>query len=449
MENLQGGMLTLEHRYIIEQLQGRHAFVTMYRGTHEAFRRPVWIGIYDAMAEAGGDLALADALRARALEASALVDDGVLRIIDYGELEEGIPFVVSERISAPTLQSLLEREGALDPASVAALVRRLAAVLDNIHARRLHHGNFSPRWIYLPEEDPTRAMVAHAALGLSLPEMRRLEALTLGVDALWPLPPEAFEADGDGGGPDVAADVYALGLVAYQALVGQHPYFGEGTDPSDGILRMGKGAPRPLEELGVEAGVGRAVARALDPSPSQRWDNAQDFARALSAAIGSDHDPEALEKTERKSSTTGTTRPRSAVDTKAEALPSVDHEPSRLGTFAAVAAALLVVSNLGWLFLLVGAEEDALPQEESTVAPAGGIELHTEPPQARVVLAASGVVLGQTPLVLDPPHDAEEKVLRLRVEHDGFQGATLDLRRGDDQDASPSQQLVLHLHEER
>ena len=460
MENLQGGMLTLEHRYVIEQLQGRHAFVTLYRGTHEAFRRPVWIGIYDVMAEAGGDLALADALRARALEASGLTGDGVLRVIDYGELEEGVPFVISERIAAPTLQSVLERQGVLDPRDTAALVERLAQVLSAIHARGLSHGNLSPRWIYLPEEDPCRAMVAHAALGLSLPEMRRLEAISPGVDALWPIPPEALgdhdeerpgveDEDERGAGADggQAADVYALGLVAYQSLVGQHPHFGEDSDPSDGILRMSKGGARPLEELGLEAGISQAVARALAPEPGRRWRTPEAFAAALRSAVEPAVQTEVAEKAGKNISSSGTTRPSSLVDSSDEALDSAAHEPSRLGTFAAIAVSLLVVSNLAWFFVLVGSEDPPAsdtPAQESGPG-GGGIELHTEPAQARVVLAESGSVLGQTPLVLHP-RDGDGGVLRLRVERDGFRNMTLDLRQGDGTADAPGD-LVLYLLE--
>ena len=80
-------------------------------------------------------------------------------------------------------------------------------------------------------------------------------------------------------------DVWALGAIAYQALVGDHPYAAPrmGYDQLAQALR--ERAHRPLEELGIEASVAQVIERALAPE-DHRWRSVSALARALRDVAG-------------------------------------------------------------------------------------------------------------------------------------------------------------------
>ncbi|MFW5966218.1 MAG: hypothetical protein ACOCV2_01815, partial [Persicimonas sp.] len=134
MENLQGGTLALEHRYEVDERTARHGFISLYAATRHPFGRPVWLKTYDGLEGVGAGPELYERLENAATTASTLTAPGILRVLDYGEVSADVPFAVSERIDGPSLAEVLEREGTLPIDETAALVVRVAMILERAHA---------------------------------------------------------------------------------------------------------------------------------------------------------------------------------------------------------------------------------------------------------------------------------------------------------------------------
>lgn len=428
MEDLQGGTLALEHRYDLEKRAGDFALFTMYRGVQHPFDRPVWIKVCQAPAEFNAP-EVYDRIRRSVVDTSTIEHPLVATVVDFGDIDQHVPFVVVERPQGITLDAYLDQHGTLPPDEALALVRRVAEIIQDVHEQGIVHGGLAPRWITVDRE--ANLYVDHFGLQPNMAEIRSMDGAILSADLLWSLPPEQFEDDPVE--PDSAADVWALGALLYWLLSGVHPYFDDPKDTGDGILRLRSGSgPPSLTELGVEESIADVVGRAMAPDRSERFGTVVELLEALP-------DPEAEVEPEPV--------PRATPEPRSGPVPVTDHEAgSGLGTALAVTLALLVVSNLGWVFWITSTEPDqeptakSLPAEQPFVLPSG-VQLRSAPAGAKlyVVDGNKEAEFGDLPMVVDPKSD-EDGTLPLIVRKRGFQDLRVDV-----EETADGQDWIIHL----
>lgn len=427
MEDLQGGTLALEHRYDLERHVGDYALYAIYRGTQHPFERPVWIKICEAPAEYKAP-ELYDRIKRSVVQSTEVDVQRMAEVVDFGDFDKHIPFVVSERVEGAALSDYLETHGTLPPAEALEIVRRIGEVLADAHDSGLVHGGVSPRWITVADEG---VLVDHFGLQPTMAEIRAMDGVMMSADVLWSLPPEQF--GDDEAELDERCDVWALGALLYWMLSGVHPYFDDPTDTADAILRLRNSTTPPtLEELGVEQQVSEYVERALDPDPDLRFASMRDLLAA---------NPSASTPAE-----TVTSPPPAAVAEKPTVSHGAEAPHGSLGTALAVSLALLVLTNIGWLFYTTWAAPEgepsvrSLPATGPSVLPVG-VQLRTEPEGASVLRVNGGneEEFGDTPLVLDPKA-LPENMLPLIIRMRGYQDVRLDVESGTD-----GHELIVHM----
>lgn len=445
MENLKDGTLTLEHEYHIGERVEQHAFVTRYRGVQLPFEKPIWIKVYDRLEEEGG-AELFERIESSTHLAHRLDRPGILRTLDYGELERHVPFVISERAHDSTLRDVVEASGPLETDRAIRLIGRVADVVGHAHDEGVCHGTLAPTWITF-DDDVASAHVDHFAVGLTLQEMRRMEGATLTPDAVGAVPPEAFERDTDPPESDrsplddvtEAADVYALGTVAYYAMVGHHPFFGDDDllDASEGIARVQNEDPRPLEQFGIDGAISDTVQRALDRDPDRRWSSPMAFAERLERAGGigrgstsqtSPPDERVSESIERE----GRDRDGMARDrVPSEAAASGEGEPGPASTLVTLAIALLVVTNLAWFFnFMAGSSDSEATDAQTNKEEAYAATITSEPEGLETYRSDSERAIGQTPITFPASELNDDTPLELELRSDERSNTRLSLRHG-------------------
>ncbi len=466
MENLQGGTLALDHYYHIDERLGSVGLATVYSATQDPFEHTVRVVVYDGLADAGADPGIADRIKASAHAASRLDAEGLLPAIDFGEIEQGVPFVIEQSLDGPSLTDRLEARDIFPPADVADLVDRLASLLGSAHKRDLFHGHLKPDWIRFPADDAplSDAHLSHFGLGPSMRELVAMSQVVLTTELVDTFPPESFDVaarDEPEIGTDLddelphltaASDQWALAALAYRLLVGVHPFFEDPVDASDGILRIKTEDPPSLAEMGIDPSIADSVDRALSPDPGDRWPSIDAFSHAFRRAIDgpADHHPTGDIETPDSdgtsdldgglSATSDSSKPAAETGLPDSSRGDTDSSrPQPSGYLLTAALAALVLTNLGWFFVVVADDEptDEQPAATADAEPGSellptGLQIQTEPDGASL-----SIIDGETERQLDStPYIVTDDLLdtprlELLLEHPDYHDQQLVIEETD------------------
>jgi serine/threonine-protein kinase len=225
-------------------------------------------------------------LEARAL--AALDHPALVPVLDHGVTPGGRPFLVMPRLEGETLAARLRSGGPLAPRVACAILRRALAGLAVAHDAGVIHRDVKPANLFLAtgrdEGGPARlatirprVVVLDFGIAKIVGAAGPTGANVLGTPRY--LAPEQIL----GGAVDARADVYAAGIVLFEAIAGRSPYDASG--PAAHLLAHVRQRPMRLAEAArVPASLDRAVARALAKSPGDRFSSARAFAGALGRA---------------------------------------------------------------------------------------------------------------------------------------------------------------------
>ncbi len=203
---------------------------------------------------------------------------------DYGFMPDGAPYILMEFLRGEDLSKLLERER-LSVERAVEITRATAMAVHGLHAVDVLHRDIKPGNVFMqavPGSDPiVRLIDLGIALRLTADHRLTGEGKVVGTPAY--LSPEQARAK-----PlTVASDVFSLGVLAYEALTGVHPFETEGMTIEALLRAICALDPTPPTELddAIPADVEAVVLRALGKDASKRWPTARAFADALGPAL--------------------------------------------------------------------------------------------------------------------------------------------------------------------
>jgi TolB-like protein/Tfp pilus assembly protein PilF len=191
----------------------------------------------------------------------------------YGAaLHDGRYGIWMEFIRGRTLAAVVREHGPLAPEDVTAIGIDVCRALTAVHASGLLHGDIKPQNVM--REEGGRIVVMDFGTGrLATGEGQRDR---LAGTPLY-LAPEVLR----GAAPDVRADVYSAGVLLYYLLTGAHPV--EGSTLNEVRAAHAAGARTPVRSRRTEMPrpVAAIIERAIAVEPSDRFESAADFERAL------------------------------------------------------------------------------------------------------------------------------------------------------------------------
>jgi serine/threonine-protein kinase len=266
VDNLVGRSLGRRYELVAQIARGGMAIV--YRAHDRQLDRVVAVKV--PRPEFASDPAFSEQFRREALAAARLSHSNIVAVHDSGE-ERGLPWIVMEYVPGQTLRDLLNRVGRLDVETTAELVGSVAEALEHAHHAGIAHLDMKPENVLLTDE-----AVKVADFGLVRAAHVTSDTPLAGTAQY--LAPEVLA----GGAVDGRADVYALGVVAYECLTGRPPFTGD----QDAVIAQHLSSRVPPPSLvvpGISQGVDAAIWNATEPDPARRYARAGEFATAIGA----------------------------------------------------------------------------------------------------------------------------------------------------------------------
>ncbi|GAB4539892.1 MAG: hypothetical protein Fur002_05750 [Anaerolineales bacterium] len=254
---------------------GRGGMAEVYRAESPTNHKPVAIKVLRAA------LAGEESFRKRFLREAEVVSrlehPNIVRVMDYGN-ENDAYYIVMELLSGPDVSALLREEKQLSLERTVSLLRQVASALDYAHQHGLVHRDIKPSNVMLDSfSSPARVVLTDFGIA-KISDARTRITNTGMVGTFDYIAPEQIQASAE---VDGRADVYALGVMAYQMLVGRLPF----ERPNTGALLLAHlNSPAPDARESVPAlprHAARAIQQSMAKEPKDRFSTAGEFIAQL------------------------------------------------------------------------------------------------------------------------------------------------------------------------
>ncbi len=278
----------LAGRYDVERELGRGGTATVYLAHDRRHARLVALKV---LAPSIGAAVSAERFLREIRVTAGLAHPHILPLHDSGAAA-GFLYYVMPYVDGETLRERLARDGALHPDAALQLIREVASALAYAHRHGVVHRDVKPANILLQDD---HAVVADFGIARAVGRARENGAVLDGVRSDGPAtltgtgttlgtPAYMSPEQAMGGSVDHRTDIYALGVVAYEALAGEHP-FGIRT-PGEMLRAHVEEPPTPLDSRvsGIPPGLAALVMRALAKAPAARPQSAEEIVAGLAPA---------------------------------------------------------------------------------------------------------------------------------------------------------------------
>jgi serine/threonine protein kinase len=280
-ERLRTGQLLADGRYKVLSYIGQGAMATVYKVEQVALKKQFALKLLSPYNE---DDPRIRRFQKEAQAASQLDHPNLVRAIDFGMVEGNRPFLVMDFVAGKTLAQYLEEHGRLTLKETIDLFTPICAALSYAHQKGVIHRDVKPSNIMLVpvENEPGRFIPKVVDFGIAKIESDDESALTR-TGEIFGTPLYMSPEQCSGKSVDKRSDIYALGCVIYQALVGTPPFVG---DTAIAIISQHLNElPQSMSQASMgnrySPALEACVAKALSKDPEARQSDCMQFATEL------------------------------------------------------------------------------------------------------------------------------------------------------------------------
>ncbi|HEV7400671.1 MAG TPA: protein kinase [Solirubrobacterales bacterium] len=265
----------LSGRYRLEAKLGSGGMSTVYLARDQTLDRQVAVKVmHREMSEQADQL---ERFRQEARSVAKFSHPNVVSVIDAGE-DGGHPYIVFEYVEGETLKQRINRNGALDPQEAIAYAIEIARGLAVAHARNMVHRDIKPQNILIDAEG--RAKLTDFGISRQLEQDGMTATGRVLGTTDYVAPEQAM-----GRKVDPRTDIYSLGVVLYEMLIGQVPF---AADSQVGVAMKHVNEELPdvqRRRPDVSAAVALVVERATAKDPGERYQTVNEMIDDLSTAL--------------------------------------------------------------------------------------------------------------------------------------------------------------------
>ena len=353
-------------RYRLDSLLGRGGMGSVWKAHHVTLDSPVAIKLMEP--EIAANQAGLERFVREAQAAAALRSPHVVQTLDYG-VHEGTPYIAMELMVGESLAKRLENLGRLSVAETTKVITHVSRALAKAHEMGIVHRDLKPDNIFIVQNDDEEVVkvldfgIAKIANVSAPANMQTRTGVMIGT--AYYASPEQLEGSKS---VDHRTDIWAMGVIAFECLLGVRPF--EGESIGELVLRVcARPIPVPSANGPVPPGFDLWFARACARDLAERFRTVRELSdslRSLPAELSAtaETSPHAALRTS-TSSLLGTTSP--VVETSYDA----KRRPKRTGRFV-TGGVLTAAAAIGAVFWLTKASpsNDAAPTVSNTAASA-------------------------------------------------------------------------------
>ncbi len=285
-------------KYEIQEELGHGGMATVYRAHDARLGRDVAIKVLHPHLRDNREIAHRFATEAKAV--AKLRHPNIVEVFDVSEVGDGERYLVVELVRGTTLRAILADRGALPPEIAAAIALEILAALSAAHGEGVVHRDVKPENVLMehphlrkpdqngksdtlvPRSNPNDTQLRIKLTDFGIAKLLDAQGVTSTGQVLGS-PAHMAPEQIDGGDVDERADVFGLGVLLYECMVGHLPF--EGTNPAQVLRRVLEGIYSPAERDRPVVGRdwSRLIDRALMLDPNARFENALAMREAIQA----------------------------------------------------------------------------------------------------------------------------------------------------------------------
>jgi len=275
-------------RYRLGERLGQGGMGTVYRAVHTLMDKPVAVKILRG--EMATDAEAVARFHREAKSASRLDHDHCIRVTDFGQSDEGLLYLVMELLDGVSLGQVVRR-GPMPTPRAATLGIAIAEALAHAHEQGIVHRDLKPDNVFLARRPRGRELVKVLDFGLA----KLVHDGTLGPSitrdgTVFGTPEYMAPEQAQGDKLDGRTDIYALGVILYQAVTGEVPF--ASTNFVALLTKHVSELPRPPRQLRPELDISieleDIILRCLEKDREDRFPTAQALAEALGPIAAQD-----------------------------------------------------------------------------------------------------------------------------------------------------------------
>jgi serine/threonine protein kinase len=270
----------LEGKYRIEAFISAGGMGSVYRATHVMLDKTVAIKLIRRELVTTADAAARFQREARA--ASNLAHPNIAAVFDFGQTADGTLYIAMEYVEGPSLKEVIRDDGPMDPAKIVAILGPVASALARAHRHHIIHRDLKPHNIMLAVDKDGRQTPKLLDFGIAKTVDDPDGGLTMTGYALG-TPQYMSPEQAMGTAVDGRSDLYSLGVVLYEMLIGDVPF--ADTSVAGVLLKQMTAAPdapsRRRPDVAISPALEAIALRCLNKEPDQRFQSAEAFIAAL------------------------------------------------------------------------------------------------------------------------------------------------------------------------
>lgn len=281
------GQLTdevLDNRYKVMRKLGEGGMSYVYEAEDVHTSEPVAIKVLSPKLSKDHSSVLR--LRREAGLAMRLEHPNVCRILQLGETEDGLIYLVMPYLKGELLSDREMKQGPMDPETGVAILAQSCAGLHHAHQLNIVHRDLKPENIMLVPAGSGGETAVVMDFGLAKENRAEAEVAKLTATGIILGTPEFMSPEQIRGKPlDARSDVYALGIVGYEMFTGKLPFAGR--TPQEMMISRLRGNPTPIRQVRADfpQKLGQALMKSLESDPNKRYPDSMTMGHALVDAL--------------------------------------------------------------------------------------------------------------------------------------------------------------------